>query len=172
MCHHEGRWRIEARHQAPDVMIERRVDGPTDGLHPLRFQPLKRCIEQSPGDVAVIDRLKETEEASIFRVPFDVATIDDRSDAPHRPNPLVGDKIRHLVLVVKGMITKPNQLHLIADQRRDPARIISIDIPELADEVLAGLPVRRWPNLAFRHVNLPRKFPGTEPIDGSHSWAR
>ena len=120
--HHDGSADKQAICNIEDGPIE------ADSIY-LKMQPIADGVEQAVRDSLIVDRLEEAKKTAAFLVTIVVGMVDDASNAANRLAVSFGQESLHIGMVVERMLLVSNQFFLIQPQRRNPIRIIPIELP-------------------------------------------
>jgi hypothetical protein len=102
--HQDHRRRVEAVHEAADLLVDAEAHGPPDRGHPTLPDPRLRGLEQRPGHGGVVDGVEEAKEAGVVLVAGQVLPVDLGGAAAHRLAVAVGDQEGPLGVEEEGVL--------------------------------------------------------------------
>ena len=179
--------RVEALHQQPAFIIERRIAGPANLPNSAFGKPGSDGGEQPFGDGRIVDRFEETEEASLLGMKPIVGMIENGHDSAARLAVAIGQEGLGFGVGVERMPGEADEALLVHEQRRNPIRIARVmverklekllPLPAAGDRFDRNIRQHAQSALMFRRPKcersaMQRQYHSWEQGRGARGWGR
>jgi len=121
--------------------------------------PLGDGLEQCGGGFPVVDALEEAEKAAPLAMPLDMLLVENCGNAPDRLAVPIRQKGLDFIALVERMRTVADQFPLLEPQRRNPVRIVAIQLPRQAQKLPPPAAVGNGLNHDAGHARDCRDYP-------------
>ena len=126
--------------QEPDLIVCCEVHRPEQALAAVAPQPLLGGGEECIGDLAVVDRLEESEHPVFAALELVPAAVELGGDPADRHPVALGKEVLGLGVLEERVLLSVQELHPVKDQRRHPLRMVTVEIEGDLDEALQVAP--------------------------------